>query len=49
MDKLFNKEHIGNRGGGVSLLTKEIITRYDLTKEAFIMALTQHINGEVWK
>jgi len=31
------------------LLTKGRITRIDQTKEAFIMALTQFINGEIWK
>ena len=25
------------------------ITRIDLTKNAFIMALTKHINREIWK
>ena len=29
-------------------LTHEVISRIDLTRDAFIMALTQHIN-EVWK
>lgn len=49
MDKLFNVENIGAREGGVSLLTKGEITRYDLSRDAFIMALIPHINNEKWK
>ena len=31
------------------MLTKDNITRIDLTKDAFIMALTQFVNGDKWK
>lgn len=48
MDRLFNTEQIGNTAGGVGLLTKGIITRYNLSQDAFIMALIPFIN-ENWK
>lgn len=35
--------------GGIAFLTQDAITRYDMTKEAFIMALTEFINGDIWK
>ena len=40
MDNIFNQHDLRSNNGGVSFLTKGIITRIDLTKEAFIMALT---------
>lgn len=49
MDKIFNLENLGKGKGGISLLTKDAISRIDLTKNAFIMALTKHINGDIWK
>ena len=49
MDKIFNGQKLGRGKGGISFLTKDEVTRIDLTKNAFIMALTSHINGEVWK
>ncbi len=49
MDKIFNESELRLSKGGISLLTKDVISRYDLTEQAFIMALTQHINGDVWK
>ena len=49
MDKIFDKQKLGQGKGGISLLTKGEITRIQLTKDAFIMALIGHINGEVWK
>ena len=49
MDKIFNENELRLSKGGISLLTKDVISRYDLTEQAFIMALTQHINGDVWK
>ena len=30
------------------MLTKGEVTRIDLTRNAFIMALTKYINGETW-
>lgn len=37
------------KGGGIQLLTDNVISRIDLTEDAFVMALTKFINGEDWK
>lgn len=47
MDKIFQKNDLRSNKGGISFLTNDVIGRIDQTREAFIMALTQHIN-EVW-
>lgn len=49
MDKIFDGEKLGNGKGGINFLTKNVISRINLTKDAFIMALISHINGEIWK
>ena len=49
MDKIFKGNGLKNEKGGIAHLTKGVITRYDLTREAFIMALTEYINGEIWR
>lgn len=49
MDKIFSGKDLGKGKGGISYLTKDAVSRIDLTKNAFIMALTQHINGDIWK
>ena len=49
MDKIFSGKELGKGKGGINLLTKNEISRIDLTRNAFIMALTSHINGEIWK
>lgn len=49
MDRLFNEKELHNRGGGINYLTKDVISRIDLTRNAFIMALTKHINGDLWQ
>lgn len=50
MNNVFTKDdERHNKGGGIQVLTHEKVTRIDLTKSAFIMALTKYINGEVWK
>lgn len=49
MDKIFGLDASGKGKGGISILTKKEISRIDLTKNAFIMALTKHINGDVWR
>lgn len=49
MDKIFDETELRAGKGGINLLTKGKITRIDQTKQAFIMALTQFINGEIWK
>lgn len=48
MDNIFQKHDLRSGKGGVSFLTHNVITRIDLTKEAFIMALTKFINDDVW-
>ena len=47
MDRIFNESDLHNSTGGIGLLTREAITRIDLTAEAFTMALTPFIN-ENW-
>ncbi|MBQ8299731.1 MAG: inosine/xanthosine triphosphatase [Clostridia bacterium] len=49
MDKIFGMDESGKGKGGISILTHKEITRIDLTKNAFIMALTKHINGDTWR
>ena len=49
MDKIFNGKELSKGKGGISYLTKDEVSRIDLTKNAFIMALTKHINGDIWK
>lgn len=49
MARLFNEQGINKRGGGINVLTKEVITRIDLTRNAFIMALVRQINGDLWR
>lgn len=48
MDKIFSAKELRAGKGGISLLTKDVITRYDLTKESIIMALTEFVNGDLW-
>jgi len=49
MDKIFDGNQLGKGKGGISFLTKDEVSRIDLTRNAFIMALTKHINGDIWK
>lgn len=50
MDRILGKdEQRHNQKGGIQLLTKGAVTRIDLTRLAFTMALTKYINGEKWK
>ena len=49
MDKIFSGNGLAKGKGGISFLTKNEISRIDMTKDAFIMALISHINGEIWK
>lgn len=49
MDKIFNGKELGKGKGGISYLTKNEVSRIDLTRNAFIMALTRHINEDIWK
>ncbi len=49
MDKIFNGKELGKGKGGINFLTKDEVSRIDLVKNAFVMALVSHINGETWK
>ena len=49
MDKIFSGKELGKGKGGISFLTKDEVSRIDLTRNAFIMALTKYINGDIWK
>lgn len=49
MDKIFRGKELSKGKGGINILTHDEISRIDLTRNAFIMALTSHINGEIWK
>lgn len=49
MDKIFSGKDLSKGKGGISYLTKEAVSRIDLTRDASIMALTQHINGNIWR
>ena len=49
MDKIFKENALRYSVGGIAYLTQNAITRIDMTKEAFVMALTEHINGEIWR
>ena len=44
MDKVFDGKDLGKSVGGVNSLTNGAISRIQITKEAFIMALTNHYN-----
>ena len=49
MDKIFSGKELGKGKGGISFLTKNEVSRIDLTRNAFVMALTKHINGDIWR
>ena len=49
MDKVFKSENLGKGKGGISRLTKDEVSRIELTTNAFVMALIPHINGDIWK
>ena len=49
MDRIFKGKELGKGKGGISFLTKDEVTRIDLTRNAFIVALTKHINGDLWR
>ena len=48
-DRLFEGKNLGQGKGGIRVLTKDEVTRVDLTRSAFVMALTKYINGDVWQ
>lgn len=49
MDRIFKGNELSKGKGGISILTHNEISRIDLTRNAFIMALISHINGEIWR
>ena len=49
MDRIFKGKDLGKGQGGIGLLTHGELTRIDLTRNAFIVALTKHINGDIWQ
>ena len=49
MDRIFKGKELGKGKGGIGFLTKDEVTRIDLTRNAFIMALTRFINEDIWK
>lgn len=49
MDRIFDEKELRSKQGGVSFLTHNTISRYDLTEQAFIMALTKFVNGNIWE
>lgn len=49
MDRIFKAKELNKKNGGISILTHNVITRIDLTRDAFIMALISHINKDIWK
>lgn len=50
MNRIFSSQNDLSKGkGGISILTKDEISRIDLTRNACIMALIKYINGEVWR
>lgn len=49
MERLSKKKDLRFQAGGIGFLTHDVITRHDLTRDAFCMALTKFINGEMWQ
>ena len=49
MDRIFNGKDLKKGKGGINYLTKGEVTRIDLVRNAFIMALTRHINEDIWR
>lgn len=49
MDRIFEGHDLGKGKGGIGLLTRGELSRIDLTRNAFIMALTKYINGNIWR
>ena len=49
MDRIFMGQELAKGKGGISFLTKDEVSRIDLTQDAFTMALIKYINGDLWK
>ena len=48
MDKIFKQNDLRSSKGGISFLTNNVSDRIELTRDAFIMALTGQIN-DIWR
>ncbi len=48
-DRLFHGKNLNKGKGGINFITHNEITRIDLVRDSFIMALSCHINGDLWK
>lgn len=48
MDRIFSGTELRKGKGGISFLTHGEVSRIDITKNAFVMALTQYINEDIW-
>ena len=48
MDKIFAEKNSGRNAGGIRHLTNMTITRADIVKDAFVMALTS-IYNDCWR
>lgn len=48
-DRVLDGEELSKGNGGIYVITHGEVSRIELTKNAFVMALIGHINGETWK
>lgn len=49
LDKVYESEDLGKGKGGVNALTHDSISRIDITKDVFIIAMTKFVNSHVLK
>ncbi|MBE5739000.1 MAG: inosine/xanthosine triphosphatase [Clostridiales bacterium] len=49
IDEIFEKNDLRSSIGGISYLTHGVMDRIALTEMAFVMALTQFVNGDIWR
>ncbi len=49
MDEIFKEDDLRSKQGGIGLLTRGKMDRKNISKAAFIMALTEIINGDIWR
>jgi len=49
VDKYFGTKDIGEKGGLIKILTKGVVTREHLTRDAVLMALIPWVNKELYK
>ena len=49
LDEIFDENKLSDGKGGISILTKNEISRIDLVRDACILALTKYINDNLWK